>query len=313
MTDVWRGLRDVTLRQLRTFRTVAARGSITAAARELHLSQPAVSMQLRELEESCGLALYERVGRGIQLTEAGRELAGAAAAVVETLRDSQERLDALRGLRTGLLRLAVVSTAKYFAPSILSAYGALHPGVSVQLTVGNREEVVARLADNACDLAIMGRPPGDLRTRGSAFAPHPLVIIAPRDHPRAGDSDIPLTELSADAFLVRERGSGTRAAMEELFSSRGIDYRTAMEVSSNETIKQAVIANMGISLLSAHTIALEVATARLAVLDVQGLPVMRQWHALYREGKRLSPAAETFLDYLQRHGAERIEAALAVA
>ena len=310
MTDIWRGLRDVTLRQLRTFRTVAARGNISAAARELHLTQPAVSMQLRELEECCGVALYERAGRGIQLTEAGRELAAAAASVLETLRGTQERLDALRGLRTGLLRLSVVSTAKYFAPTVLAAFRGGHPGINVQLMVGNREEVVGRLADNECDIAIMGRPPTEVRTEGCEFAPHPLVIIAAPGHRLAKRKNIPFAELAGEEFLVRERGSGTRAAMEALFEERAFSYHTSMEVSSNETIKQAVIAGMGISLISSHTIALELAMGRLVTLDVRGLPIMRAWHALYREGRRLSPAAAAFLGYLQEKGAGLIRSAL---
>ncbi|MEJ2532430.1 MAG: LysR family transcriptional regulator [Halioglobus sp.] len=310
MTDIWRGLRDVTLRQLRTFRTVAARGNISAAARELHLTQPAVSMQLRELEDCCGVALYERAGRGIQLTEAGRELAAAAASVLETLRGTQERLDAMRGLQTGLLRLSVVSTAKYFAPAILAAFRSGHPGVNVQLVVGNREEVVGRIADNECDIAIMGRPPAEVRTEGCEFAPHPLVIIAAPGHPLARRKRIPFAELASEEFLVRERGSGTRTSMETLFSEQAVTYHTSMEVSSNETIKQAVIAGMGISLISAHTIALELATGRLVTLDVRGLPVMRAWHALYREGKRLSPAATAFLSELRERGAQLISSAL---
>jgi DNA-binding transcriptional LysR family regulator len=303
-------LRDTTLRQLRTFRAVAARGNISAAARELHLTQPAVSMQLRELENSCGMALYERSGRGIQLTEAGREIAAAAATVLETLRETQERLDAMRGLRTGVLRLAVVSTAKYFAPAVLAAFRHRHPGINVQLMVGNREEVVGRLADNECDIAIMGRPPAEVRTEGCEFAPHPLVLIASPVHRLAGHKNVPFGELAKEEFLVRERGSGTRAAMEALFGEQGVIYHASMEVSSNETIKQAVIAGMGISLISAHATALELSTGRLVTLEVSGLPVMRAWHALYREGKRLSPVAAAFLAELRENGAQLISSAL---
>lgn len=312
MADISRSLRNVTLRQLRTFRIVAHLGSLSAAARELHLTQPAVTLQLKELEASCGLSLYERVGRGIRLTEAGEELAAAAASVLDTLRATQERLDALRGLRTGLLRIAAVSTAKYFAPGILAAFDRAHPGIAVRLAVGNRATVVRRLADRECDVAIMGRPPAEPPTDGAVFADHPLVVIAPPDHHLVGRHAVPLQDLAPEAFVMRERGSGTRASMEELFTAQDLDVRTAMEADSNETIKQAVIAGMGISFISAHTIALEVATGKLAILDVQGLPLMRQWYVLYLRGRRLSPAASAFRDYVIRYGGERIHATLGI-
>jgi DNA-binding transcriptional LysR family regulator len=311
MTDISRTLRDITLRQLRTFRTVAARGNISAAARELHLTQPAVSMQLRDLEEACGLPLYERLGRGIALTAAGRELASAAGSILETLRSTQETLDSLCGLRTGVLRLAVVSTAKYFAPAILSAFSRNHPGIAVQLLVGNREEVIERLAANDCDLAIMGTPPAEVTTRAVEFAPHPQVIIAAPGHVLAGKTALSLKQLAGDSFVVREQGSGTRSAMEKFFARHGFDYRTAMEASSNETIKQAVMAGMGLSFMSRHTIALELAAGRLVILDVQGLPVVRAWYVLHRDGKRLSPAAAAFFAYLRDNGARCIEESLA--
>jgi len=307
MTDVSKTLRDVTLRQLRTFRTVAARGNISAAARELHLTQPAVSMQLRELEASCGLPLYERAGRGIALTAAGRELASAAGGVLDTLRSAQETLDSLRGLRTGVLRLAVVSTAKYFAPKILTAFAADYPTVNVQLLVGNREETIEHLASNECDLAIMGTPPTEVPTLGFEFAPHPQVIIAAPGHPLAGQSKVGLQQLAGEGFLVRERGSGTRSAMEKFFALHQFNYRTAMEAGSNETIKQGVMAGMGLGFISRHTIALELAAERLVILDIQGLPVVRAWYVLHREGKRLSPAAAEFFNYLRENGAACIK------
>lgn len=310
MTDISRSLRDITLRQLRTFRAVAASGNISAAARELHLTQPAVSMQLKDLEQACGSPLYERMGRGIALTDAGRELASAAASVLETLRSTQETLDSLRGLRTGVLRLVVVSTAKYFAPAILSAFAQNHPDITVQLLVGNREEVIERLAANDCDLAIMGTPPAEVPTRAFEFAPHPQVIIAAPGHPLAGRSALQLGQLAGDSFLVREQGSGTRSAMEKFFAGHQFNYRTAMEASSNETIKQAVMAGMGLSFMSRHTIALELAAGRLVILDVQGLPVVRAWYVMQREGKRLSPAASAFFAYLRDNGARCIEECL---
>lgn len=314
MADISRSLRHLTLRQLRTLRVVARQLNLSAAARELHLTQPAVSGQLRELEACCGLPLYERDGRGIRLTEAGEELAGCAAAVLDQLRISQERLDAMRGLRTGVLRLGAVSTAKYFAPSMLAEFTALHPDVSVEFAVGNRAEMITRLARGDSDLVIMGRPPPELETEGVAFAEHPLVIIAAPAHPlaaaRASKARITLRELKHENFLVRERGSGTRATMEALFERPQLGYRAGMEMSSNETIKQAVMAGMGISLISLHTVALEIQTGRLVMLPVEDTPVIRTWYSLWLAGRRLSPLASAFHDYLQAHGAACIARAV---
>jgi molybdate transport repressor ModE-like protein len=311
MTYVLRSLRDVTLRQLRTLRAVAEAGSITGAARELHLTQPAVSMQIKELEDICGLALYERRGRGIVLTDAGRELAQTAAAVTETLRATQETLDAMRGIRTGVLRLAVVSTANSVVPQILSVFAGEYPDVTVQLRVGNRADVVDRLASNSCDLAIMGAPPSEVPTESAAFAEHPQVIVAAPDHPLAGRRRIRLEELARERFILREEGSGTRNAMENFFRERDFLYRPGMEASSNETIKQAVMAGMGISFISRHTISLELAAGRLIVLPVIGTPLKRSWRVIHRRGKRQSPTARVFREFLLRRGADCIAAALA--
>jgi DNA-binding transcriptional LysR family regulator len=267
-------------------------------------------MQLKELETSCGMALYERVGRGIQLTVAGEELALAANSVLDALSGAQQRLDALRGLRTGRLQLAVVSTAKYFAPTILAAFAAAQPDITVQMHVGNRADVTAQLAENRCDLAIMGRPPSAVDTSGAVFATHPQVIIAPPGHRLAGHARIAPRALQGETFLLREDGSGTRAAMESFFSASATTYRAGMEAGSNETIKQAVIAGMGLAFISAHTIALEIDTGRLVVLDIQGMPVEREWHVLHRRGKRLSPAARAFFDFVRREGAGYIDTAL---
>ncbi|MEQ8517377.1 MAG: LysR family transcriptional regulator [Chromatocurvus sp.] len=309
MTDISRTLRDVTLRQLRTFRTVAARGNISAAARELHLTQPAVSLQLRDLEASCGLALYARQGRGIQLTHAGEELALAVDGMLDTLAAVQQSFDAMRGLRTGRLRLSVVSTAKYFAPTVLAAFAQSHPGIAVQLHVGNRSEVIGELVENRCDLAIMGRPPSEVATQGRSFADHPQVIIAPPDDALAGRPVAP-RELRERVFLLREQGSGTRATMESFLGNADITFQTGMEAGSNETIKQAVIAGMGLGFISAHTIALELATRRLAVLDVAGTPVLRHWYILYRGSRHLSPAAEAFRTFVEDNGADCIAKAM---
>jgi len=302
MSELTRGLRAVTLRQLRTFHAVARLQSFTAAARELHVTQPAISMQIRELEDACGNALYERIGRRVQLTAAGAELAACAQSILELLHDTHERLDALAGLRAGTLKLGAISTAKYFTPALLAAFRARHPGVAIQFKVGNREDIVRRMRDNEFDLAIMGRPPADLATIAAGFAAHPLVVVAAPDHPLAGVHDISFARLASEIFLVREPGSGTRAAMEEVFAAHGQSVASSMEMSSNETIKQAVIAGLGLAFISAHTIGLELATGRLVTLEVQGLPLARQWYVIHLAAKRLSPIAAGFRDFLLEHG-----------
>lgn len=309
MTDSSRSLRNATLRQLRVFGAVARNLSFTGAAKELHLTQPAVSMQVKELEAACGAPLFERIGRGIHLTEAGGELAACAAGIAEQLRQTEERLDALRGLKKGLLRLGAVSTAKYFAPALLAAFKRAHPDVTVRFTVGNREEMIESLAANDADLVIMGRPPRELDTVAEAFATNPLVIVAAPDHPLAKRRRIPLRRLAEETFLIRERGSGTRAAMERVFKDRAVPYRAGMEVASNETIKQAVIAGMGIAFLSAHTMALELRARKLVVLDVAGLPIVRQWFVIHLKTKRLAPVAAAFRQFLVDHGTRIIAGA----
>ena len=307
MSDVTRGLRGVTLRQLRIFQAVARLHSFTAAARELHVTQPAISMQIRELEEACGNALYERIGRRVQLTAAGEELAACAQAILELLTDTHQRLDALAGLRAGTLKLGAISTAKYFTPALLAAFRTRHPDLAIQFKVGNREDIVRRMRDNEFDLVIMGRPPASPATVAASFAEHPLVVVAAPDHVLATHSAIRFERLAAENFLVREAGSGTRAAMEEVFAAHGLRIASSMEMSSNETIKQAVIAGLGLAFISAHTIGLELATGRLVRLAVQGLPLARNWYVIHLAAKRLSPIAAGFRDFVLANGREVIE------
>jgi LysR family transcriptional regulator, low CO2-responsive transcriptional regulator len=304
-------LRRVTFRQLHVFAAVARRLNVTAAARELHLTQPAVTMQVKLLEAQCGAPLFERMGRRIRLTENGVELAHCATQVTELLRETEERLDALHGLRKGLLKIGAVSTAKYFAPSVLAAFTALHPGVTVRFSVGNREEMIARLAEDEADLIIMGRPPVEIETQAAPFARHPLVIIAPPAHALAKKRRIRFARLARERFLIREPGSGTRASMERVFKEHGLAVEPGMEVASNETIKQAVMAGMGLGFLSAHTVGLELATKRLVTLDVVGMPVMREWYVMHRKAKRLSPVAAAFREFLLAKGAPIIAKAVA--
>jgi DNA-binding transcriptional LysR family regulator len=297
------GMRDATLRQLEIFASAARTLSFSRTSRELHVSQPAVSMQVKQLEHCAGVPLFERMKRRLYLTHAGEEMARTAARILRSLQEAEDAFAALRGLRRGRLAVGVVSTAKYFAPKLIAMFSEKHPEIEMKLSVQNREGVVALLAANEIDLAIMGQPPGDLETSAVVFAPHPLVVIAPPGHPLARRSKVPLSALAAETFLVREPGSGTRAAMERFFAQRGITVRVGAEMSSNETIKQAVMAGMGLSFISEHTIALEVAARRLAVVRVEGLPVMRRWHVVRRRDKRLSPAAEAFEGFVLGEGA----------
>jgi DNA-binding transcriptional LysR family regulator len=303
-------LRHVTLRQLRTFTEVARLLSYSAAARALHLTQPAVSMQVRQLEQAAGLPLLEQLGRKLHLTEAGRELLGYAAKVSGLLREAEDAMKALQGVGGGELSIAVTSTAKYFAPSLLAEFRRHHPEVRLRLAVSNREAVVRALTENTVDLAVMGRPPRGLDTEAAAFAHHPIGVIAAPDHRLVGRRRLPLEALADETFVIRERGSGTRNAMEHVFAERGFKARDSLEMSSNETIKQAVMAGMGVAFLSMHTIGLELRAGRLALLAVAGLPVMREWFVIHRKGKRLSPAAQVFKSFLLEQGAAFIARAV---
>ena len=299
-------MRNVTLRQMKVFAAVARHLSFTRAARELHLTQPAVSQQVKLLEEEVGLPLFEKIGRKVQLAPAGAELLKYAVQTLELMREASESLAAIRGLKRGVLKLGAVSTAKYFAPSLLSAFRPAYPEVTIKFDVGNRGEVIKQMADNEIDLVIMGRPPRELETVAVPFAKHPLVIIAAPDHHLAARKRIALRQLATEPFLIREEGSGTRASMEHVFRERHVPFRVSMEASSNETIKQAVMAGMGISFISAHTVGLELAAGKLVCLDVVGLPIVRDWYVMYLQDKHLSPIAAAFRTFLLERGGQII-------
>ena len=291
-------MKHVTLRQLKVFESVARHLSFSRAAEELHLTQPAVSMQVKQLEELAGLPLTEMIGKKVFLTAAGEEVARQARRVAQQLREAGEALDAMKGVRGGRLSIGVVSTAKYFMPRLLAEFRRRKPGVEIDLRVHNREVIVRQLADNEIDLAVMGQPPQDFATVAEAFADHPLVIVAPPDHPLAGRRQIAAKLLNGETFLIREPGSGTRTAMERFFADADIIPHHLMEMVGNETIKQAVMAGLGLSFISAHTIALECEVGRLVKLPVAGTPVMRRWFVVHRAEKELLPVAETFRSFL---------------
>ncbi len=301
-------LRHATLRQLRVFEAVARRLSFSRAAEELHLTQPAVSMQVKLLEDQAGLPLFERIGARIFLTEAGTELHRHSRAIAQQLRDAEEALAARMGLSQGRLMITMVSTAKYFVPPLLARFLRQHPGVTVKLSANNRETVLKQLADNEVDFAIMGTPPQSMETVAEPFARHPHVIIAASTHALARKRRIPLARLAQETFLIREPGSGTRGLLERLFADHHLALNVSMELASNETIKQAVQAGMGISFLSLHTIELELKARRLAILDAQGLPIVRDWHVVRLTAKRLSPVAEAFRTFLLSEAGKLIPA-----
>ncbi|MDO8930877.1 MAG: LysR family transcriptional regulator [Rhodocyclaceae bacterium] len=303
-------MKNVTLRQLRVFESVARHLSFSRAAEELHLTQPAVSMQVKQLEDMVGLPLTEQLGKKIFLTNAGEEVARHARLIALQLREAAESLAAMKGVRGGQLRIGVVSTAKYFAPRLLTEFRACHPGVELRLGVHNRETIVRQLADNEIDLAIMGRPPQELATVAEAFAPHPLVIIAAADHPLAGRKRLEPADLAGDTFLIREPGSGTRTAMEHYFADVGFVPGAVFEMTSTETIKQAVMAGMGVSFISEHTIGLELSVGRLVQLPVRGTPVLREWFVVHRAEKQLLPIATAFRDFLLAGGAGAIASSI---
>jgi len=291
-------MRRYTLRQLDTFIEVARQLSISRAASALHVSQPAVSMQLRQLEEVLGMPLYEQLGRGIVLTEAGQEVLAHAQAATAQLRQMEDAMAARRGIRKGRVDLGMVSTAKYFVPMLLVLFRKKFPDIEITLQIHNRERIMQLLLLGEVDLVIMGRAPEAIDCVASAFATNPLGVICAPEHPLSRRRNAPPAILDGQVFVVRETGSGTRQAMERLFGEHGIRPRIAMEMPSNETIKQAVMAGMGMSFLSLRTIRQELASGHLVLVDIQGLPIVRHWHITHLAARRLSPAAAAFKDFI---------------
>jgi len=267
-------------------------------------------MQLRQLEEQLELALFEPVGRGLQMTEPGREMAALATDLLLRLDDFTRASGELRGVRRGRVRLGIVSTAKYFAPRLLAQFLKSHPGLDVRLNVYNRERIIEQLQSYAIDLGIMGLPPEGVALDGTPFAPNPLAIIAAPSHPFSLRNTLSPEDLESEAFIVREAGSGTRHAMDRYFADVGMHVNVVMETDSNETIKQSVMAGIGIAMLSLHTVRLEMAAGRLVVLRVAGLPLRRQWYVVHSRQRRLTPAAWEFHQYLLREADDLMRAGL---
>jgi len=300
---------NITFRQLRVFTAVAQHGSMARAADALHLTPPAVSMQIKEIETQVGLPLFDRQGRSAALSKAGEYFLVHAKKLLSALKEADDGMARLKRVEHGLLTIGMVSTAKYFVPHLLARFHEDHQGVDVRLRVaGNREQLVALMEAGEVDLSIMGRPPRELATRAESFAAHPLVFIAPPGHPLTKRDGLQVAQLEPYDFIARERGSGTRTAMETFFAEHRYTPRIAMEMSSNETIKQAVIAGLGLSFLSMHTIGLELRSGLLQVLNIAGAPVMRTWNVVHLGGKVLSPAAEAFRYYVIEEGSAFLQA-----
>jgi DNA-binding transcriptional LysR family regulator len=287
-------MRRLTLRQFRVFEAGARNLSFSRAAAELHLSQPAVSMQVKGIEAILGLPLTEQMGKKIYLTEAGREVLHASQAITARLDDLQANLAQLRGMDTGRLNIAVTTTVSAVSTGILARFRGRYPRVAIHLDVSNRESVLGQLALNRIDLAIMGQVPEGLDLEATRFMDNPLVVIAPPEHPLARKKKVAIHDLASEPFLVREAGSGTRGAMERFFADKGMELTTSMEMSSNEAIKQAVQAGLGLGILSLQTLEQELELKRLVVLKVEGFPIMRHWYIVHRTDKRLSPVAQAF-------------------
>ena len=289
---------NLTLRQLKVFDAMARHLNFSRAAESLYLSQPAVSMQVKQMEDTLGMPLFEKQGKRIFLTEAGKEFLHYCRVILEQIKEAQLVLTELKGLERGKLNISVVSTANYFMPQLLAKFCKRYPNINVILNVANRDAVLQQIADNATDLAVMGQPPDSGDIVAESFMKNPLVVIAPPDHPLSKARKIRLDQLEQESFLLREQGSGTRSAMERFFTQHGVKFKAGMEMGTNEAIKQAVQAGMGLGIISLHSTELELETGRLAVLNVEHFPILRHWYIAHRKNKRLSSSAQAFRQFL---------------
>ena len=297
-------MRHVTFRQLQSLLAIKRSGKISQAAQELNLTGPAITLQLKQLEEQLGLPLFDRSREGMRPTVAGDAALRAARDIELRLRSFFEEVDAIRDADTGRLANCAVSTAKYFAPALIAAFRANHPGIEIVLSVGNRFGIIDALRQYDIDLALMGRPPRDFGVRSLLFGDHPLVMIAAPDHPLTRRRSLSKEDLLDHKFIVREAGSGTRSSLDIFMSDvSGWQELRHTEMTSNETIKQAVMAGMGIAFISAHTIAMELELGRLKILDVEGMPIRRQWYGVTRSDREANPAMRAFNEFLVAEGA----------
>ncbi|MDP2870899.1 LysR family transcriptional regulator [Methyloversatilis sp.] len=289
---------NITFRQLRLFLALAETGSVSGAARALHVTQPTASMQLKDMSESVGLPLYEVVAKKVYLTDIGQELAKTARAIAQSWDAFEQEADGVRGLTRGQLRVAVVSTAQYFMPRLLGSFCARHPAIDVSLEVLNRDGVVQRLRENMDDLYIMSMPPADMDLSDDIFMTNPIVVVAPADDALVSRSSVPLDALRSHRFILRERGSGTRMVADQHFRSHRFRPDIRLELGSNEAIKEAVAGGLGIAVLSRHVLHGLDGEHGVSVIDVEGFPVLSNWHIVHPGGKKLSPLARAFKAHL---------------
>ncbi|BAZ47546.1 transcriptional regulator LysR family protein [Nostoc sp. NIES-4103] len=289
-------MNQATLHQLKVFEAAARHGSFTRAAEELFLTQPTVSMQIKQLTKSVGLPLFEQVGKRLYLTEAGRELFATCRQLFDTIAQFEMKVADLKGLKQGQLRLAVITTAKYFVPRLLGPFCQLYPGIEISLQVTNHEGILERMVNNLDDLYVMSQIPEHLDVNYQALLDNPLVVFAPVNHPLAKEKNIPLERLCSEPFIMREPGSGTRRAIQGLLDEKGLKVKVKLELGSNEAIKQAIAGGLGISVLSRHTLLTD--TAEFCILDVQNFPIKRTWYMVHPAGKQLSIVARTYYEYL---------------
>ena len=300
-------MKQSTLHQLKVFEAVARHNSFTRAAEELFLTQPTVSMQVKQLTKAVGMPLFDQVGKRLYLTQAGEELVKTCREVFEKLDQFEMTIADLKGLKQGRLRLAVITTAKYFVPRLLGPFCKRYPGIDVSLQVTNHEHILNRLGENLDDLYVMSQLPESIEVTYKRILDNPLVVLAPANHPLAQEKNIPIERIAAEPFIMREPGSGTRKAVQSLFDEHKLSLKVQLDLGSNEAIKQAIAGGLGISILSLHTIALEGPSSQLTVLDAQHFPIERYWYAIYPNGKQLSIVARTFLDYLLTEGKQVAE------
>ncbi|MBE9041737.1 LysR family transcriptional regulator [Oscillatoriales cyanobacterium LEGE 11467] len=296
-----------TLHQLKVFETVARHSSFTRAAAELSISQPTVSSQVKQLTKAIGLPLFEQIGKQLYLTDVGRELLVTSQGVFEKLDNFEMKVADFKGAKEGKLRLAVVTTAKYFVPQLLGAFCQQYPAIDISLQVTNHQKLKRRMLENEDDLYILSQPPEDLDLHLQAFLDNPLVVVARSDCELARKKNMPIEYLDREKFIMREPGSGTRQAIEKLFSKHKISIEVRLELGSNEAIKQAILGGLGISILSQHTLRYELERGELAILDVQKFPIQRHWYVAYLGGKQLSVVAQMFLQHLLAKSPEYVE------
>jgi DNA-binding transcriptional LysR family regulator len=304
-------LKNATFKQLRVFIAAARHLSFAKAAETLHVSAPAVTMQIKELEAEVGMPLFERQGRKVSLTTSGEYMLVYARKMLALLKDAEDAAARLQRIETGKLTIGMVDTTTYFIPALLRKFLNEHEGIDLVLKVGNRLELIQWLQNSEVDIAIMGSPSSEIPTRAEPFAANPLLFVASPAHPLSGESGLSAEDLRQQSFIVREQGSGTRSAMEAFFSQARFQPRFSMELHSNDAIKQAVKANLGVSFLSLHTIGLELQAKQLSILDVRGAPVVRAWHVVHALSKLLSPAAEAFRYFVLEHGESDLAAQFA--